>query len=274
MRIDGLPFPYCILESSGTELCIGQNDGAGLKYSTTQSPPLSKLTLACLNSAFPGRTSTRPEAMISIRKGDRTVIDVQQVLDIHEKTVAAWHQQPIENSFEGVLGLVCQQHIFNYELWHQEDIARSPAVSDEQIAAVKRAIDRLNQARNDHIEKLDDWITEQIRARKIVARPDARQNTETPGSAIDRLSIMALRLYHYREQLERKDVNESHVAKVRERIALCEEQRRDLSQSLDELLEDIVSGERRHKTYRQMKMYNDPTLNPYLYKKEKSLSAD
>ncbi len=198
------------------------------------------------------------------------MIDVQQVLDTHEKTVAAWHQQPIENTLDGVLGLVCQQHIFNYELWHQEDIARSPAVSDEQIATVKRAIDRLNQARNDHIEKLDDWITEQIHLRGVQLKPGARQNSETPGSAIDRLSIMALRLYHYREQLERTDVDASHVAKVRERIALCEEQRRDLSQSLDELLQDILAGERKHKTYRQMKMYNDPTLNPYLYETEKS----
>ncbi len=193
------------------------------------------------------------------------MIDVQQVLQLHAREVARWHQQPIANEYHGILQLVCQQHIFNYELWHQEDIARSLDVSDKQIAEVKRAIDRLNQARNDHIEKLDDWLTEQLLQQQIMPQAGARQNTETPGSAIDRLSIMALRLYHYREQLERTDADESHLAKVKERVALCDEQRGDLSRSLEELLADIISGQRIHKTYRQMKMYNDPSLNPYLY---------
>ncbi|MEO8271893.1 MAG: DUF4254 domain-containing protein [Aureliella sp.] len=194
------------------------------------------------------------------------MIDVQEVLKLHEQTVALWHQQPIQNDCQGVLHLVCQQHIFNYELWHQEDIARSSEVSDAEIANVKRAIDRFNQARNDHIEKLDDWLTEQLQQQQIRPAAGALQNTETVGSAIDRLSIMALRLYHYREQLDRTDADDQHLVKVRERIALCEEQRRDLSRSLDELQCAILSGERIHKTYRQMKMYNDPSLNPYLYR--------
>ncbi len=198
------------------------------------------------------------------------MIDVQRVLNLHEQTVSLWHQQPIENRYEGIWQLVCQQHRFNYELWHQEDIARSPNCSDEEIAQVKRAIDRLNQARNDHIERLDDWLTEQLREQEIVAQPNAAQNTETPGSAIDRLSIMSLRLYHYREQLERTDADESHLAKVRERIGLCEEQKADLSRSLEELLAAIVAGTKVHKTYRQMKMYNDPSLNPYLYQSPKA----
>lgn len=193
------------------------------------------------------------------------MIDVAEVLALHEATVALWHQQPIANSYSGWLNIVCQQHIFNYELWHQEDIARSPAVTDAQIATVKRAIDRLNQARNDHIEKMDDWITEQLAARGITPRDDARQNTETPGSAIDRLSIMSLRLYHYEEQLQRDDVSEEHVQKMHVRIGLCRAQKSDLSQSLRELLDDILAGRKRHKTYRQMKMYNDPSLNPHIY---------
>ncbi|MCA9133342.1 MAG: DUF4254 domain-containing protein [Planctomycetales bacterium] len=196
------------------------------------------------------------------------MIDVPLILQLHENTVALWHQQPIDNPYEGVFWLICEQHRFNYELWHQEDIARSPDASDQQIAAVKRAIDGLNQARNDHIEKLDDWLTEQLRLQKIEPQFGARQNTETPGSAIDRLSIMALRLYHYQEQLERPDVDDSHLAKVQERIALCQAQREDLSNSLHELLQEIVVGLRLHKTYRQMKMYNDPSLNPYLYGKQ------
>ena len=148
------------------------------------------------------------------------MIDVAQVLRLHEDTVVHWHHSPIENSESGYLQLVCQQHIFNFELWHQEDIARSRDVTNERIAEVKRAIDRLNQARNDHIEKIDDWLTTECQRLEIRPQPDARQNTETPGSAIDRLSIMALRLYHYREQLERDDVEPEHVERVQERIAL------------------------------------------------------
>ncbi len=197
------------------------------------------------------------------------MIDVAEVLALHESTVALWHQRSIANTYVGWLNLVCQQHIFNFELWHQEDIARSPSVTDAEITTVKRAIDRLNQARNDHIEKLDDWITAQLHTRGIFAQPDARQNTETPGSAIDRLSIMALRLFHYEEQLQRDDVDDEHTRKMHVRIGLCRAQRSDLSQSLRELLEDIMAGRKRHKTYRQMKMYNDPSLNPYLYAPEK-----
>lgn len=195
------------------------------------------------------------------------MIDVGDVLRLHESTVAQWHQQPISNEYAGVMSLICQQHIFNFELWHQEDIARSRDVTNDQIAQVKREIDRLNQARNDHIEKIDDWLTVELGNREVQPQEDARLNTETPGSAIDRLSIMSLRLFHYEEQLEREDVDEEHTARVRQRISCCIEQRRDLSQSLRELLQDIESGCRLHKTYRQMKMYNDPSLNPYLYKK-------
>lgn len=194
------------------------------------------------------------------------MLDVEAILSLHEKTVADWHQAPIENGFAGLLNLVCEQHRFNYELWHQEDIARCRDVTNEKIAEVKRNIDRLNQSRNDHIEKLDDWLTAELLQQAIHPLPDARQNTETPGSAIDRLSIMSLRLYHYREQLERDDVDSQHLARVQERIGLCQQQLTDLARSLAELLADIQSGRRIHKTYRQMKMYNDPTLNPFLYK--------
>lgn len=196
--------------------------------------------------------------------------DVQEVLQLHATTVALWHQQPIQNNYTGYLHLVCEQHRFNFELWHQEDIARSLDVSDEQIATVKRAIDKLNQARNDHIEKLDDWITQQLIDHQVKLVAGARLNTETSGSAIDRLSIMSLRLYHYREQLDREDADATHKDKVRERIALCEEQRGDLSRSLAELLADLANGQKIHKTYRQMKMYNDPSLNPYLYSSQSS----
>jgi len=194
------------------------------------------------------------------------MFEVDQIIQLHEQTVAQWHEQPIANPYQGFLGLVCQQHIFNFELWHQEDIARSPDVSDAEIAQVKRRIDKFNQQRNDAIEKLDDAISEFLAQQSIRLSPGARQNTETPGSAIDRLSIMALRLYHYQEQLQREDVDSAHVERVTQRLHMCHEQHRDLAQGLRELLADILAGHKRHKTYRQMKMYNDASLNPYLYK--------
>lgn len=191
---------------------------------------------------------------------------VSDITQLQIDTVAAWHQGPIENTYDEFLKLVCQQHEHNYRLWHQEDIARSPTADDVKIAEVKRAIDKLNQARNDMIEKLDDAITELLQRLHIQARPDAPINTETAGSAIDRLSIMSLRLYHYREQLEREDATAEHRSKVAERIDLCQQQHGDLSQSLQELLNDIFDCKKQHRTYRQMKMYNDPTLNPEIYK--------
>ena len=201
------------------------------------------------------------------------MIDVDEIMRLHETTVAKWHSQPIANDYIGFLQLVCQQHIYNFELWHQEDIARSRDVADAQIAEVKRRIDKFNQQRNDAIEKLDDAISLMLAEAQVVPKPNARQNTETPGSAIDRLSIMALRLYHYEEQIELSDVDVSHLDRVGQRIQMCREQQRDLSQGLRELLADIFAGEKRHKTYRQMKMYNDATLNPFLYKPKNAAAA-
>ena len=139
-------------------------------------------------------------------------------------------------------------------------------MTDEKIAEVKRAIDGFNQNRNDWIEKVDDFISELVDSSDVVVSDDARLNTETPGSVFDRLSIMSLRIYHMIEQLDRDDVEQTHFDSVNQKIALCRLQQDELSSSLQELLDDIFAGRKRHRTYRQMKMYNDPTLNPYLYK--------
>jgi hypothetical protein len=191
---------------------------------------------------------------------------VQQIAEMHRDTVVRWHEQPPDNPYDGLLATACQQHQFNFLLWHEEDIARSPDVSDRRIAAVKRSIDRYNQQRNDWIEKIDEALIQRLAAEGVLARSDARLNTETPGSAIDRLSVMALRIYHFHEQLAREGADEIHRAFVRERLARCQAQHTDLSQSLVELLDDIWAGRKLLKVYRQMKMYNDPTLNPYLYR--------
>jgi cell division protein FtsB len=193
------------------------------------------------------------------------MIDVRAILDLHETAVAQWHKREISNPYEGFLSVVCLQHEQNFRLWHQEDIARSPDVTDADMARVKRAIDKLNQRRNDLIEQLDDCLRAKLSAAGVLPRADARLNTETPGSAIDRLSILALRLYHMEEQAARTDAGQDHITKVKARLVVLREQRRDLAASLGELLADIFAGRKRLKVYHQFKMYNDPKMNPYLY---------
>jgi hypothetical protein len=194
---------------------------------------------------------------------------VQEITRLHEETTARWHACQPDNPYDGLLGTICQQHQFNYLLWHEEDVARSPDVPDKRIAAVKRAIDRYNQQRNDWIEKTDEALVQALAAESVLPLRDARLNTETPASAIDRLSIMALRIYHFEEQAARKDIDATQRGTVEERLARCRTQQADLSQSLAELIEDIFAGRKLLKVYRQMKMYNDPTLNPYLYRAQR-----
>ena len=197
---------------------------------------------------------------------------VQQITQLHRDTVCRWHadcpdnKEPLDNPYTGLLHTVCEQHQFNYLLWHEEDIARSPDVGNERIAQVKRAIDRYNQQRNDAIERIDEAILELLKSSGVFTQPGARLNTETPGAAVDRLSIMSLRIYHLEEQTERTDADAAHLQKVAERLARCRVQHADLAWSLAELLEDLQAGRKQLKVYRQMKMYNDPTLNPYLYR--------
>lgn len=193
------------------------------------------------------------------------MIRVPQITDLHRDTVVRWHLEEVANPYEGFLHLVCEQHKFNYLLWHEEDIARSPNVGDTKIAEVKRAIDKYNQQRNDGIEKLDDAIIVMLREYGVTPLLGATQNTETPGSAIDRLSILSLRIYHMLEQLDRTDATAEHKEKVQNRLAIINEQHHDLSNSLQQLIDDIFAGKKLLKVYRQFKMYNDPSLNPYLY---------
>ncbi len=201
------------------------------------------------------------------------MIDVEAITTLHRDAVERWHRQEIDNPYDSLLHLVCRQHQQNFKLWHQEDIARSTDVKDADLAFVKRTIDKLNQQRNDLIEQIDEFLVSLVAARGIVPASGAKLNTETPGSVIDRLSILSLRIFHMREQAARRDASPEHVAKAEARLAVMFEQHRDLSNSLQELFDDIAAGRKRLKIYRQFKMYNDPTLNPYLYNAAKRAAA-
>ena len=201
------------------------------------------------------------------------MIDVRLISQLQATTVARWHEEDIENPYEGFLKLVCLQHEFNYRLWHEEDIARSRDVNDAQLAQVKRNIDKLNQQRNDMIEQLDEYLIRQLMAAGVELVPGARLNSETPGSVIDRLSILSLRTYHMKEQADRSDAEQSHRDKASSRLETIAQQHEDLSTSLSELLEDALAGRKRLRVYRQLKMYNDASMNPYLYGKKGDKAA-
>jgi hypothetical protein len=201
------------------------------------------------------------------------MIDVSQIVARQRYLVERWHAEKIENSHCDLMYLVCEQHRFNFLLWHEEDKARSAEASDTQIAAVKRAIDRYNQQRNDATEQIDDYLKSWLESQGITPAADAPLNTETPGSAIDRLSILALRLYHMREQTDRTDASADHIARARQKLTIMHDQQRDLSAALAELWADLLAGRKRLALYRQFKMYNDPTLNPYLYKPAQRLAG-
>lgn len=202
------------------------------------------------------------------------MLDLAAITALHREMVARWHEQQVDTPAEGLLGIICTQHSFNFRLWHEEDVARSPDVGAERIAEAKRNIDRYNQQRNDWIERIDDAITAMLTAEGISTAPEAPLNTETPGSTIDRLSILSLRIYHMIEQTQRDDATAEHRASVERKLAVCREQLIDLSRSAQQLIDDIFAGRKRHKTYRQLKMYNDPTLNPYLYQARARKRAD
>ena len=149
--------------------------------------------------------------------------------------------------------------------WHFEDIIRDPEIDPVEALVLKRHIDKSNQDRTDLVEQIDSYFRELYKEVKVDA--DARINTESPAWAVDRLSILALKIYHMKEQAERTDATPEHVAKCKAKLSVLLEQQKDLSMAIDQLLEDIAAGRKYMKVYRQMKMYNDVDTNPVLYKK-------
>jgi hypothetical protein len=148
--------------------------------------------------------------------------------------------------------------------WHLEDIIRDPHIDPIEALQIKRRIDRSNQDRTDLVEQIDSYFRQLYC--DVAVLPDARINTESPAWAIDRLSILALKIYHMQEQVDREEASEEHREKCKSKLSVLLEQQKDLSTAIDQLLEDIAEGRKYMKVYRQMKMYNDPSTNPILYK--------
>ena len=193
--------------------------------------------------------------------------------DIFDRSIQEYHlsddvDAPERNPFTegGLDNLLYSKNWIDTVQWHLEDIVRDPNIDPSEALKVKRRIDRLNQERTDRVERIDAFLEETFG--RVVPQPDARLNTESPAWAIDRLSILALKIHHMRIEAERESADESHRNLCRRKLEVLLEQRRDLSLSIDELLEDIGAGRKRMKGYRQMKMYNDESLNPVLYSRQ------
>ena len=185
---------------------------------------------------------------------------------LHDHATQMWHerddaQPPCASNLETV---ILAQHRANYELWHIEDAARTPGIANDELAALKRAIDRVNQRRNDLAEQCDTLLLHLL-APFGLPDGEAEPNSESPGLMIDRLSILALKLFHTREEMLRAAAPFGHIERNAERLAILTSQRADLELALGRLWSRVLASERSFRVYRQLKMYNDPSLNPAVY---------
>lgn len=193
--------------------------------------------------------------------------------EIFNRAIGDYHRwddvdHPIENPYEpgSLEHLLYHKNWIDTVQWHLEDIIRDPQIDPVAALAIKRRIDKSNQDRTDMVEYIDSYLLDKYR--DVEPRPDARLNTETPAWAIDRLSILALKIYHMAREAERTDVGDAHRAACRKKLDVLLAQQVDLSGAIEELIGDIEAGRKYMKTYKQMKMYNDPALNPVLYAKK------
>ena len=182
---------------------------------------------------------------------------------LHDEFTALWHTNPDGGSGSGLESLLIEQHRQNFALWHEEDRARAPHAPPEEIAQKKRNIDTLNQVRNDLVEAIDRELLEELEAAGI--KQNGALHSETAGMIIDRLSILSLKIFHTREEIDRRDASAQHTQRNRDRLEILVQQRQDLASCLYTLWQDVQSGRRYFKLYRQLKMYNDPELNPKIY---------
>ncbi len=186
-----------------------------------------------------------------------------QVIDDYHRWDNVDH--PVTNPYpaDSIEHLLYLKNWIDTVQWHLEDIIRDPNIDPVEALKIKRRIDASNQERTDMVEYIDSYLLDKYK--EVRPLPDARINTETPAWAIDRLSILSLKIYHMRQETLRQDTDESHRRACQKKLDVLLTQQRDLSTAIEELLEDIAAGRKYMKTYKQMKMYNDPALNPVLY---------
>lgn len=199
------------------------------------------------------------------------MLAAEECYAVFQKSIDDYHLRDdvdgvIKNPFPGnsLESLLYLKNWIDTVQWHLEDLIRNPGIDPVEGLAIKRRIDRSNQDRTDTVERMDDFFLEAFRG--VTFARDARINSETPAWLLDRMSILMLKIYHMAEQTERKDVSAQHVALCREKLSVLLEQKEDMRHAFDDLMDDIAAGRRRFKVYRQMKMYNDASLNPVLYK--------
>jgi len=192
---------------------------------------------------------------------------------LFDKVIEKYHiiddvDQPFENPYNKaeLAHLLYRKSWIDTVQWHYEDIIRLPDINPVEALALKRKIDASNQDRTDMVEYIDSYYLEMHKNVKI--DPEAKINTESPAWAIDRLSILALKIYHMKEEANRESASEQHRSNCQQKLNILLEQREDLSSAIDDLIEDISLGKKYMKVYKQMKMYNDDELNPMLYKKK------
>ena len=192
-------------------------------------------------------------------------IDAKKIIALHDGKLMQpdWPAIALFDAETDAWHWIEENHRYNSLLWNEEDKARRTDVEAGEIAVCKRLIDQYNQKRNDAVEAIDEAILMQLAG--IMFNENARQNSETAGAMIDRLSILSLKIFHMREQTQRFDVDAAHIQACQAKLDRLIMQRHDLGACFDTLLKDAMAGRAYFKVYRQFKMYNDPTLNPYLY---------
>lgn len=192
-------------------------------------------------------------------------IFLQSTKDYHiENSVDATINNPYE--FKTIEYYLYLKNWIDAVQWHFEDIIRDPNIDPVEALKLKRRIDKSNQDRTDLVELIDSYFLD--KSKEVKVKSDATINTESPAWAVDRLSILTLKIYHMQEEVDRKDTSKEHHDKCLEKLNILLEQQKDLCSAIDQLLEDIEAGNKYMKVYKQMKMYNDPALNPVLYAKK------
>jgi len=196
----------------------------------------------------------------------------QQFNQLFDNVIEKYHvKDSVDQPFENPFPINILEHLLYRKCWidtvqwHYEDIIRIPDIDPIEALALKRKIDASNQDRTDMVEYIDSYFLDKYK--DVTISEDARINTESPAWAIDRLSILALKIYHMQEESNREGASEEHRKSCHTKLNVLLEQREDLTTAIDELLEDIAIGSKYMSVYKQMKMYNDDDLNPMLYKK-------